>query len=239
MGGVNRLSVVIVFSHISKCARLALVITLIPSLVTAQNPDNSGLSAPPLIWVTQENQSIAIDYENPHPVIYSASGNATLLLTVRLPYSVYDVKTLDDIMWTGNGYLTSVSYVASWKNNQTINLYTNSSTNNIQNVDSKGQLLYSLTNIPYGNQQIEINASCTVFLFANGFSSTYPFYQTSTHSINFTVATTLTPIPVPTANATNLEQTAIITVIAVSLALFATVILLLYIRHRKAANSKQ
>lgn len=232
---------------------VGLAIVLIPSRVTAQGSDNSYLSAPPLIYVVEGNSGFSINYENPNPVIYTDNGNVTLTLLVRLPYEVNsdttqgNVTMQNSVVWLGEGYLTSVSYKASWQNNRTINLYTNPSTElyNVQYNQSQGEFLYNLTNIPYGNQQLEVYASCIVIILANGYSSTSPLFQTATNSIDFTVAPTLTPNPTsPTSTPSiildlNSEQNVTILATAISVTLITVMGLLLFRRHRKTRNLNQ
>jgi hypothetical protein len=81
-----------------------------------------------------------------------------------MPSRVYVPAAVGDILNAGE-YLTSVSYKASWQNNQTINLFSG---------NSQAELNFNLTDIPHGHHYIEVSASCEVLLFDNGFSSTYP-----------------------------------------------------------------
>jgi hypothetical protein len=122
-------------------------------------------------------------------------------------------------MWLG-GNLTSVSYKASWQNNQIVKLYTSSLDN------GQGQLDFSITNIPYGEHHLEVYASCGVIIFG----SSQPFHDSNEQSLDFTATVPIpTPTPTPTIASTttntstvfklNSEQTvitaAIITAVAV------------------------
>jgi hypothetical protein len=127
---------------------LTLSITLIPVGVSAENNTSSPLSATdieaqPSIVISQENGSSPINYWTDNPVVYTDTGNATIWVRVNAPYQVYVPADLDTIMFAG-AYLTSVSYRASWQNNQTINVYSGS---------SKTQVDFNLTNIPLENSK--------------------------------------------------------------------------------------
>lgn len=172
-------------------------IALIPLEVTAQNTASSRLtgsdiSAAPGIFIYKEDGDWPMDHwANPdctHTIIYTDNGSATIRVRVTTPSDVYYPAGLDTIMNAG-AYLTSVSYKASWQNNRTINLFTG---------NSEGEFDFNLTSTPYGDQTIEVFASCNVLLFENGFSSTYPVPQSGTHTIDFTVAPVPTPTPATT-----------------------------------------
>jgi hypothetical protein len=166
-----------------------------------------------------------------NPIIYTYNSNATIRLRITMPDRVYVPSATGDILNAG-GYLTSVSYKASWQNNQTIKLLSG---------NSQAQLNFNLTNIPYGHHRIEVSASCEVLLFDNGFSSTYPVPQSGTHSIDFTVAPVPTPSPAPTPtpapiiSSLNLEQTVIVVAGVIA---FAVIVFAFYRRHQNRAAPK-
>lgn len=179
--------------------------TLIPVKVSAENNTSprlyatdlsaTDIVAPPIIVISQENGSYPFYTDN--PVIYTATGNATIWVSVGTPYQVYVPEDLDTIMFAG-GYLTSVSYRASWQNNQTINVY-------VYSGSSKTQVDFNLTDIPIGEQQLEVSASCNVLLYEGGVlgSSTYPVPQNGNDSIDLSVLPQLpTPTPSPTPTST-------------------------------------
>jgi hypothetical protein len=218
---------------------LVLSITLIPLGVAAQSIiplryNASDISAEPNIFIYKEDGNYPMDHwVNPdctNPVILNDKGNATIRLKIGMPSDVYIPAEQGDILNAG-GYLTSVTYKASWQNNQTINLYSG---------NSETELNFNLTNIPYGSQHIDVYASCVVLLFDNGFSSTYPVSQSGTHSVNFTVAPNPTPTPASTPTAApllsslNLEQTALI-MMAVVLAV--TVIAVVFYRRQQNSTT--
>jgi hypothetical protein len=169
----------------------------------------SDISAQPNIMIFKENGTWPMDhYANPdyaHPTIYADPGKAAIRISVLMPSQVYYPAGSGTLMNAG-AYLTAISYRASWKNNQTII------------VDSDN---FNLTNIPFGDQQIEVFASCNVLLFDDGFSSTYPVPQSGSHAVNFTVAPIFSPTPsaTPTSNSNNVhldqQQSFIIAFVAV------------------------
>jgi len=208
---------------------LSLSIALISSGVSAQESDDSGLSAKPIIFVLKgANDGLAIDYYNSFPVIYSDTGNATLWVIIRMPYQVYDAKGQDTVMWLG-GHLTQVSYKASWQNNQTVNLNPNNA--------NKGELDFNLTNIPYGNQTLEVNASCVVQIMDNWEGASHPFYDNNTKSVSFAVAPNPTPNPTlsPNVFSLNLEQAVPIVAVATAVIVISVVF---YIKHKKSTTAK-
>ena len=161
---------------------IAFSIIVIPSSVAAMDHDDSGTSAPPLIYVLeQENSGVSIDYaqHTNHPVIYSDTGNVTLWAKILMPYQVYNANVQNTVMWVG-GHLTSVSYKTSWQNNNTIDFFSS---------NSKTELDFNLTNIPYGNHHLEVNASCVVLILDQWSPlSSHPFYDSARKTLDFTVA---------------------------------------------------
>ncbi len=221
---------------------LTLSIALLLLEVTAQTtaPSSrltaSDISAAPGIFIYKENGTWPMDHwVNPdctHPLIYTDNGSATIRARVTPPSDVYYPAGVDTIMNAG-AYLTSVSYKASWQNNRTINLFTG---------NSNGEFDFNLTGIPYGDQYIEVSASCNVLLFENGFSSTYPVPQSGTHAVDFTVAQVPTPTPAPTpmpiATTLSLDLEEIIIVVVAMLTTIFIVALVSYRRHRNSAALK-
>ncbi len=150
----------------------------------------SSTSAKPIVFVLDdENDGLPMDYQSPSPVIYTDSGNVTLWVRVLMPYDVYNADSQGTVMWLG-GYLTSVSYSASWLNILTASVYTNASASN------QAALNFTLTNVPYGEHQLRVNASCVVFIL-DQYSplSSHAFYDSTEKSLNFTVAPVPTPAP--------------------------------------------
>ncbi len=161
---------------------IAFSIIVFPTAVAATNNDDSGTSAPPLIYILEhENSGVSIDYaqHTNHPIVYSDTGNVTLWVKILMPYQVYNAKLQNTVMWLG-GHLTSVLFEASWQNNKTIDLYGG---------NSKTELNFSLTDIPYGNHHLEVNASCVVLLLDQWEPvSSHPFYDSIQKTLDFTVA---------------------------------------------------
>ncbi|MCW4018240.1 MAG: hypothetical protein NWF00_06140 [Candidatus Bathyarchaeota archaeon] len=164
--------------------------------------EDSGTSAKPIILVYKEKSDCTpIDYCKPAPIIYTDTGNATLWFKIRMPHDVYNADLNGDILWLG-GHLTSLLYNASWQNKQIVELYANTSNS------SQSNLEFNLTNIPYGEHHLQINASCVVFLLDtyNPVSS-HPFYDTAKKSLYFTVAPESTPKPAASTSPTIPEFT--------------------------------
>jgi hypothetical protein len=216
-------------------ALLTLVITPLPIEVMAQNTAPSRLtasdiSAAPGIFIYKADENWPMDHwANPdctHPIIYTDNGNATIKVRVTPPSDVYYPAGQDTIMNAG-AYLTSVSYKASWQGNNTIILFDST---------SDGEFDFNLTSIPYGDQYIEVSASCNVLLFENGFSSSYPVPQNGTHAVNFTVAPVPTAAPpstpASTSTAVNLSVEQVVTMVAI-FATVAIVTLAFYKRPRR------
>jgi hypothetical protein len=140
---------------------------------------------PPAVSFSIENRNV----EN-GSVLYDF-GNVSLGLVVNIGDTVYSYQEQDTLqtLWVG---LTSVSYKASWEDNQTIELYHYSIptpailTSFPPNAQS--WLSYNLTNIPYGPQQIEVTAVGGGYLWAG---STYSSFSgngvSSSKTLDFTV----------------------------------------------------
>jgi hypothetical protein len=217
---------------------VALIMMLLPPRVNAQS-NNSGLSAKPSIEIIVENgiytpPEYTYPPEYPPPLIYSESGNITLKFEVRLPDAIWNAQ--GTVYMAPGGYLTFVSYKASWQNNQTMDVFTNIEYGIKTDV---GQFNYTLTNITYGNQQLEINASSVVFGLNIQSGTTYPVYGSNEYPYDFTVAPPPTPTPTPSKSAFNSVSTIIIIAIITIAILITFVSILLYRRHRKTANLKK
>ncbi len=207
---------------------IAFSIIVVSSGATALNRDDSGLSAPPLIYILEHaNDGIPIDYaqHTNHPIIYTNTGNVSLSVKIRMPYQVYDAKTQGTIMWLG-GHLTSVSYKASWQNNQTVDFSTNLSSN-------QSEYDFNLTNIPFGEHNLEVDSSCVVNVMDTWAPTFHPFYDTNIQSLNFTVAPNITPTPTPLISTTapNLSTEQIFILIAILISLVIVVIIFYRIHH--------
>ena len=173
---------------------ITLCITLIP-LEVAARLEESDISAEPYIFIYKEYGNYPIDHwANPDctdPVIHTDNGNATIRVSVGTSRDVY-VSSLQGTVMNAGGHLTSVSYQASWKGNQIVDVYSG---------NSQGGVNFNLTNIPYGKQHITVFASSEVLLFENIFSSTYPVPQSAVHALDFTVARTASAQePTPTSD---------------------------------------
>ncbi|NLF88905.1 hypothetical protein GX563_08805 [Candidatus Bathyarchaeota archaeon] len=126
------------------------------------------------------------DYAN--PTIIVDNNSATIIMIVSLAKDVYFPAGFGTIMNAG-GYLTEVTYNASWLGNRNITAYSGT---------SQSYLKLPLTDIPYGKQTIQVYATCNVLLY-NNFptdTSAYPVPQYANSIITFNVASSIqTPIP--------------------------------------------
>jgi hypothetical protein len=204
-----------------------------PAFSSAATKDSgdSYTSAPPLIYILEnESYGVSIDYfqHTNHPIIYSDTGNVTLWVKIRMPYQVYNAKLQGTVMWVG-GHLTSVSYEASWQNNETVELYDSTSNN------GQGQFEFYLTNIPYGIHHLEVNASCVVFILDDYSGSTHPFYDSAEKSLDVTVAPTPTPTPSspPSTGILSGENLVLFASLAVAAVLIAVVAVAVFRRRKK------
>lgn len=169
---------------------VGLSITLISSEVSGQRASfiyegtfPLSVSDPPTISFSIENGS----------VLY-ASGNVNLGLDVNISPTVYSPQAFDTLQ-TLLATLTSVSYQASWQDNQTTEPYsftipTPAVLTGIP-PNSQSSLSYNLTNIPYGHQQIEVTAFGGGYVWeANstlGALSYNTFSTNSQNTLDFTV----------------------------------------------------
>ncbi|HSV50100.1 MAG TPA: hypothetical protein VLH35_07265 [Candidatus Acidoferrales bacterium] len=197
--------------------------TLAP-LEAAQNGASGQLtandiSAAPNIFIYKIGENWPIDhYANQDwedPIITVNNNSATIKLFVGL---ARDVHAGTGTLMNGGGYLTEVTYKASWLGNRTVTAYSGS--------DKSSVNLY-LTDIPYGKQTIEVNAFCNVLLFRSfpDDLSTYPIPQNNTRIISFTVANsaeTPTPIPSPitalSVQSIPIEYACILSIVALAIA---------------------
>jgi len=206
-------------------------ITLLP--VGDARLGEEDISAAPGIFVYKEDGNWPMNHwANPdctNITIYTNERAATIRVRVTMPSRVYVPAQFGDILNAG-GSVKTVSYKASWENNKTINLF---------NGKSGSELNFNLTGIPYGYHSITISASCDVLLFDNGFSSTYPVFQSAEHQVVFTVARVPTPTRAPTPTPVPIlsDLTLVQTVIAITIIIvFVVIAFAFYKRHRKHLN---
>lgn len=221
---------------------LTLSVGLIP-LCTASRLESSDISAAPAILIYKVDGSWPMNHwANPdctYPIIYADTGRATIKVTIKMPQDVYYPAGLGTLMNAG-GYLTSVSYKASWLNNQTVSVCSG---------DSNSELKFEIKNVPVGRQHLEVFASCDVLLFENGYSSTYPVPQSGSQGVTFAVALTgttpeptptpmppatptPTPSPVPVVLGLGFEQEVLVAEVSVTAAAVAIIILAILIKRR-------
>jgi hypothetical protein len=193
-------------------------ITIFSCGVTAQDSDDSDVSADPYIIIFSGDHPI--DYLDATPSIHTDKGNATIRLKIGMP--------IVDSMFIIGETVTSVSYKASWQNNKNVTLF---------NGASGKDLFFDLDGIPYGNHHIEVSASGHVTFVSYDFSSSRLIYGSSTKYLNFTVAPNPTPTTEPTPTPYQGHQATeqeIILGIAVTIAVIAAGLgLLIYLIKRK------
>jgi hypothetical protein len=204
----------------------ALSITLISSVVVAQDTDDSDLEADLQILFYKENSSYPIGYfgSNYPPddnVIYTDNGNGTIFVRLRMS-QVYSRSAQDTIM-TGGNSLTYLSYSASWLNQTAV----------VPSGES-----FTLTNIPYGNHVLTVNASSVYKILDSWVGPTFhPLHRSALNGLNFTVASVSTPTPLATPlmliQSSSLELTIVI-VAAVIAVIFGA--LVFYRRHHKSGT---
>lgn len=142
-----------------------LSVTLSSSGATAQNSDDSydnyWGSDGPIAIIYGENATIGQCVELKewcYSIFYTDTGNYTLKIKVNGPRDVYNSHMQDPINWQMN-YLTSISYKASWQDNKETQVYSNNRDNQTKTFD------FELTNIPYGNNTLQIDTSYVVTVY--------------------------------------------------------------------------
>jgi hypothetical protein len=155
--------------------------------VTPMRLTESDISAAPYIMIYKADGNYPMNHwvntDCMHPIINVDNNSASIRISVGISGNVYYPAGLGTLMNAG-GYLTRVSYSASWQGNRETIVYTGDATNH------EGGYQFNLTGIPYGNQTISVYASGNILLFEDGFASTYPVPQRGSQSVSFTVAHT-------------------------------------------------
>jgi len=95
---------------------------------------------------------------------------------------------------------------------------------------------FTLTNIPYGNHLLQVNASCVYNILDSWKPLTsHPLCEYTIDGLNFTVAPVPTPTPVPTYTTIimnlNIEQITIMVAVAIAVAIITVIF---YFRHQKS-----
>jgi hypothetical protein len=147
------------------------------------------------------SQWVQLNAEN--SLCYTDNGNLTLRIHAGEPSSVHNSQISEVVRWW-MGYLTSVSYRASWQGNHIVEVYTNITGDNQQSFD------FQLTNVPYGNHTLEVYVSYVVYTF--GTQRTPVTFSRNYNLYNFTVEST--PTSGHTIVGLSLEQIAIVFLIA-------------------------
>ena len=233
---------------------LALSLTL-PLGATAQSPspnhqyNESNMHAPPVINIFNfETQSVPLGWLNSNGwggtdnpvVIYTDTGSVTISIWVEMPRfhdPLYPSMPAPGNTFS-NGYLTSVSYVASWQNNQTIQAYINTSKN------QQYQVRFNLTSVPYGYHVIHVYATCDITPYDGATESTYDIPQSAEKVLNFTVAAPPTPTPsstpTPTSTPNSQNTASLSTVFSVTIIVVAAVlavVVFMVLKKTRKANS--
>jgi hypothetical protein len=190
----------------SKSGTLALAVLIVSSTltlmplsiavsVTPVRLTESDISAAPYIMIYKADGNYPMNHwvntDCMHPIICVDNNSASIRVSVGISGNVYYPAGLGTLMNAG-GYLTKVSYSASWQGNHETVGYTGDATNH------QAGYQFNLTGIPYGNQSISVYASGNILLFEDGFASTYPVLQRGSQSVSFTVAHTSAETTEPT-----------------------------------------
>ena len=170
---------------------------------------------------TGEWLKLPIDERIGGPVINLNTSISAIKVQVEGPTRVENSLAQDYINWW-MGYLTSVTYKASWQNSKEVQVYTNTSNSGEKTIDFK------LTNMPplEGKYTLEVAASCVVYYFASGIRQLYfPNYH---HFLYFTDAldSAPTPTPIPTPKPLTLGYSAKLAAIMIATLIAIAVIAL-------------
>jgi hypothetical protein len=216
---------------------IILNITLFLPIATAQNSDSNYYNGD--YWSAEgpiatvhwtngtANQFLELN-EGHTSIFFTDTTNSTLRIHVDGPKEIsYDHGNNDKLScWME--YLTAVSYQASWENNKETKVYTNATDNQTKTFD------FELTNIPYGNNTLELYASyivsaCGPPLYSSLHMSTYTHYffvvSPNTQAPTFTPTTSV-------SDKLSLEEITLLTLLIIVIA----AILIIY-KIKRHANS--
>lgn len=209
-----------------------LIVTIVPSGVTAQNStdennDDWGSNGPiATIYGMNATTSQLVELKEwCHTIFLADTGNFTLKIRVDGPREVYKTGMQDPLNWQLN-YLTSVSYQASWRNNNETQVYTNTTDNQTKTFD------FELTNIPYGNNTLQIDTSYVVTVFG-------PPYETlklSKGTAYFFIVAPNTPAPTVTPKASVPENFSLEKIALLTLLITVIVAILVSYKRKRHAN---
>ena len=200
---------------------LITILLIIPMFATAQGqglfPLNYGgnypygdLNNPPVIAFSVINGSVLYNNAN---------------MTVGFSTAIGTPQGIQTLMTS----ITSVSYKASWRGNQSISLF-NSTIDTpvlLSNVPSGQEFSYNFTNIPLGSQQLEVDIVGGGIIW--GGSTYYTFYTNSSNTLYFTIQATPAKEPFPT-------MLVVVVAILVMVVVVGALSLLVYRRHRKTTK---
>jgi hypothetical protein len=208
-----------------------LSVTLVSSGVTAQNSDDNHNdywgSDGPIATIHAENATIGQWVELKewcYSIFCIDTENFTLRIHVDGPRDVYNSRMQDPINWRMD-YLTSVSYQASWQNNKEIQVYANTLDNQTKTFD------FELTNIPYGNNTLQVSTSYVVSVFGPPY---YTLNFSKGTSYFFVVAPTPTPTPTSAAGF-SLEYATAVAAVGIAVGIIAVVF---YKKRQKVGLSR-
>jgi hypothetical protein len=211
---------------------IILSITLFPSGITAQNSDSdyyngdywSAEGAIAMVHWTSGTANQFFELNEGHTSkFFTDTTNSTLKIHVDGPKEIsYDHGNRDTLRCSMD-YLTAVSYQASWENKEETQVYTNSTDNQTKVFD------FELTNIPYGNNTLEVYASYVVSAFGPPLYSSLHM-STYTDYVFIVSPNTPTQTALPISQSISLEQVTMVSLLTIAVIVF---VLILYKRHRR------
>ena len=211
-------------------------ITLFLPIATAQNSDSNYYNGDywsaegPIATVRwtngTANQSFEIN-EGHTSIFLTDTTNSTLRIHVDGPKEISYDQGNNDKLRCWMEYLTAVSYQASWENNKETKVYTNTTDNQTKTYD------FELTNIPYGNNTIEIYASYVVSAFG---PPLYSSLHMSTYTDYFFIVSPNTPSPTVTPTTSVSEKFSLEQITLLTLLIIVIVAVLAIYKKKRHSN---
>jgi hypothetical protein len=211
-------------------------ITLFLPIVTAQNSESNYFNGDywsaegPIATVhwTNGTANQLFEITEDHTSIFlTDTTNSTLRIHVDGPKEISYNQGNRDTLRCSMEYLTAVSYQASWENNKATQVYTNTTDNKTKTYD------FELTNIPYGNNTIELYAS---YLVSACGPPLYSSLHMSTHTNYFFVVSPNTQVPTPTPTTLVSDYFGLEEIILFTLLIIVIVVVLVTYKRKRHVN---
>ena len=203
---------------------LITILLIMPMFATAQGQGLFPLTYGGNYPYNDLNDSPAIVFSVTNGSVLYSDLNLTVSTAIGTPHGIQTLMAT----------LTSVTYKASWLNNQSISLFnatidTPAVLSNVPNGQGNFSynFSYNFTNMPLGSQHLEVDVVGGGIVW--GGNTYYTFYRNSSSTLDFTVQTQPANEPFPILASIVIA----VLIIAISIGL------LLYRRHRKTSNLKQ